>query len=155
MENVAQSEEWKRLGLSLEAFQGTNVHDSATWTIKVRRSGVSNGLIQFTIRTRLDYGQLDPYDAFLGLCETFAGLPGDYYSWISLAGLPDTESYRYRFQELQRQKQGTIDVLGPDVISRIANLRPTGEQKRVLPAGPASLRAVNLHPNPGMPMQTP
>lgn len=135
MDNVPQSDRWKQLGLALEAIQ-----DDGSWSITVRRPGVVKGYIRFRVKTRLEYGQLDPHDAFLGFCETLAGLPqeeGDGYQvWLSSASLPDTESYRARFQELLRQRESTVEVFGLDLVLAVATMRPAAERKRVLPASP-------------------
>jgi hypothetical protein len=139
MENVSQSEGWKRLGLELEAFQ-----EGDSWTIKVRRSGLAKGHIQFKVKARVEYGQIDPYDAFVGFCETIAGLPTDYEMWINLAGLPDTASYRSRFEELNRQKQATTDVFGHELISAVASLRPVAERKKVLPSAGNRVGTANI-----------
>lgn len=154
MDHISQTEHWKKLGLALEAVQ---VHDS--WQIVVKQTE-GKGSIRFAARTRVEHGQMDPWDAFISLCETFAGMPmesGDdaYQIWRTGQGLPDTSGYRSRFNELVRQRDATINIFGLDVISEVASLRPRASQKKVLPVPSSGMGPANLNPAPGVPVQTP
>lgn len=154
MDHISQTEEWKKLGLTLEAVQ---VHDS--WTIQVRKVE-GKGSIRFVARTRVEHGQMDPWDAFISLCETFANLPKNiddstYGIWLEAHDLPDTSAYSSRFNELVRQRDATVSAFGLDVITAVACLRPKASQKKVLPVPSSGVGPANLNPAPGVPVQTP
>jgi hypothetical protein len=134
MENVTQSDAWKKLGLSLEA-----VAIGLFWNILVRRPGISMGTVKFKAKTRLEYGQMDPYDAFIGLCETVVGMPREvgedaYQIWLSYNGLKDTNDYRRRFKMLCDQRDGLFGAFGEELVQEVAVIRPADQRKRVLPA---------------------
>lgn len=154
MDHISQTEEWTKLGLTLEAVQ---VHDS--WTIQVKRIN-GKGSIRFVARTRVERGQMDPWDAFISLCETFANLPRNiddstYEVWLETHGLPNTSAYRSRFNELVRQRDATVAAFGFDAIAAVACLRPKASQKKVLPVSSSRVGPANLNPAPGVPVQTP
>jgi hypothetical protein len=151
MENLSQSEGWQKLGLELSA---TNITEGS-WAIAVWQKGTPQRRIAFSARTRLDHGKLDPYDAFVSVCETIAGMPMEegedaYQIWLRCFEFPDTNSYRERFQQLLKQRDALFSTLGHAAVYDVAALRPEGQRKRALPTPSTGIRSTNLRPAPGM-----
>ena len=126
------------LGIELNAF-----FQDGAWVVMVRRPGIGSGHIQFKIRTRVEYGQLDPHDALIGLFETFASMPSitdgeGYHGWLKQMNFPDTDVYYYRWRELVKQRQSAYDMLklSHEDLVMVAKTRPASENKVVLPETP-------------------
>lgn len=134
------------LGIELNAF-----FQDGSWLVMVRRPGIGNGHIQFKVKTRVEYGQLDPYDALIGLCETFEKMPvGDdshaYHVWLGRMRFENTDDYYYRWRELVKQRSLMHDVLklSNDDLVRIAKTRGNHTGKLALPTIDAGIRRDNL-----------
>jgi len=134
------------LGIELNAF-----FQEGSWLVMVRRPGIGSGHIQFKVKTRVEYGQLDPYDALIGLCETFSMMPSredseGYHVWLELTKFQNTDDYYYRWRELVKQRKLMYDVLKltNDDLVRIAKTRGTDNGKLALPTVDAGTRRENL-----------
>jgi hypothetical protein len=134
----------KSLGIELNAF----IQDGS-WLVTVSRPGIGSGHIQFKVKTRVEYGQLDPYDALVGLCETFVSMPSDeytegYHSWLDSMKFANTDDYYYRWRELVKQRSAMHSILklNRDELLQIAQTRD-GASKLALPTIDAGIRREN------------